>query len=123
MTGFNIDGFGEKLLRKFAGYDPSKPFLPWAMGVAKFAILGSKRDYARSRLVFDEALLDRISKTFLEIAPAQREEEAFLDLCLKKLAPKARQMVRLRYYDSLDSGEIARVLGAAQILFCKSVSG
>jgi RNA polymerase sigma-70 factor (ECF subfamily) len=103
------------LLRKFADYDPSKAFLPWAMGVAKFAILGSRRDHARSRLVFDEALLERISNTFLEIAPAQREEEAFLDLCLTKLAPEARRMVRLRYYDSLDSGEIARVLGKSEI--------
>ena len=32
------------LLRKFADYDTSKAFLPWAMGVAKFAILGSRRD-------------------------------------------------------------------------------
>lgn len=103
------------LLRKFTSYDTSKPFLPWAMGFAKFAILGSKRDFARSRLVFDEALLERISNTFLEVAPAKREEEYFLDVCLTKLAPKARQMIRLRYYDSLDSAEIARVLGTTEI--------
>ena len=98
------------LLRKFAGYDTSKAFLPWAMGVAKFAILGSRRDYARSRLVFDEALLERISNTFLEVAPAQREEAAFLDICLTKLAPKARRMVRLRYHDA-----IARALGTSEV--------
>lgn len=103
------------LLRKFADYDSSKAFLPWAMGVAKFAILGSKRDYARSRLVFDDALLERISSTFLEIAPAQREEAAVLDDCLTKLAPKARRMVRLRYYDLLDLREIARVLGTSEV--------
>lgn len=103
------------LLRKFAQYDPSKAFLPWAMGVAKFAILGSKRDYARSRLVFDEALLERISNTFIEVAPAQREEGAALDVCLTKLSPKARRMIRLRYYDSLDSREIARALGATEV--------
>jgi RNA polymerase sigma-70 factor (ECF subfamily) len=103
------------LLRKFSDYDPSKAFLPWAMGVAKFAILGSRRDCARSRLVFDEALLERISNTFLEIAPAQREEAAFLDVCLTKLAPKSRQMVRLRYYDSLDLREIARTLGKSEV--------
>lgn len=103
------------LLRKFTDYDPKKAFLPWAMGVAKFAILGSKRDYARSRLVFDEALLERISNTFLEIAPAQREEEEFLDICLTKLAPKALRLVRLRYYDSLDLREIARVLGTSEV--------
>lgn len=103
------------LLRKFGDYDSSKAFLPWAMGVAKFAILGSRRDSARSRLVFDEVLLERISNTFLEIAPALRQEEAYLDLCLTKLPPEARRMVRLRYYDSLDSGEIARVLGKGEV--------
>lgn len=103
------------LLRKFADYDPSKAFLPWAMGVAKFAILGSRRDSARSRLVFDEALLERISNTFLEIAPALREEESYLDVCLTKLAPEARRMVRLRYYDLLDSREIARVLDKSEV--------
>lgn len=103
------------LLRKFADYDSSKAFLPWAMGVAKFAILGSRRDSARSRLVFDEALLERISNTFLEIAPGLREEEAYLDLCLTKLPPEARRMVRLRYYDLLDSREIARVLGKGEV--------
>lgn len=102
------------LLRKFTTYDTSMPFLPWAMGVAKFAILGSKRDYARSRLVFDEALLERISQTILEVAPTQRDEEAFLDVCLAKLAPKARYIVRLRYYDSLDANEMARVLGTTE---------
>jgi RNA polymerase sigma factor (sigma-70 family) len=66
-------------------------------------------------LVFDEALLDRISNTLLEVAPAQREEEEFLDVCLTKLAPKARKMVRLRYYDSLDSREIAHVLDKSEV--------
>lgn len=103
------------LLRKFADYDSSKAFLPWAMGVAKFAILGSRRDSARSRLVFDEALLERISSSFLEIAPTLREEESHLDHCLTKLAPEARRMVRLRYYDLLDSREIARVLDKSEV--------
>ena len=103
------------LLRKFADYDPSMAFLPWAMGVAKFAILGSRRDSARSRLVFDEALLERITNSFLEIAPALREEESYLDVCLTKLAPEARRMVRLRYYDLLDSREIARVLDKSEV--------
>lgn len=103
------------LLRKFADYDPSKPFLPWAIGVAKLAILGSRRDYARSRVVFDEALLERISNTFLETVPSQRDEEAYLAVCLTKLPPKSRRMVRLRYFDSLDSREIARVLGTSEV--------
>ena len=32
------------LLRKFAEYDSSRPFLPWALGVARFEILSHRRD-------------------------------------------------------------------------------
>jgi RNA polymerase sigma factor (sigma-70 family) len=59
--------------------------------------------------------LERISHTLLEIAPTLREEEAYLDTCLTKLSPKARRLIRLRYYDSLNSEEIARVLNTTQV--------
>lgn len=103
------------LLRKFVDYDATKPFLPWAMGVAKFAILASKRDFARSRLVFDESLLERISQTLLEVSPAQRDEALYLENCLKKLSPQSSELIRFRYYESLGSREIAKKVGATEV--------
>jgi RNA polymerase sigma-70 factor (ECF subfamily) len=44
------------LLRKFAQYDERRPFVAWALGVAKFEILSSRRRHARSFLTVDSDL-------------------------------------------------------------------
>lgn len=45
------------LMKKFAAWDSSRAFLPWALGFAKFEILAHFRDSARRRVVFGEELL------------------------------------------------------------------
>ena len=57
------------LLRKFAEYDESKPFRPWALGVAKFEILGHRRDTARDRVICDSVFLDQYTQAWAEVAP------------------------------------------------------
>ena len=52
------------LLKKFEEYDSSQPFLPWALGIANFQILGFQRDTARSRVSFDSELLDRYTESW-----------------------------------------------------------
>ena len=42
---------------KFADYDQSRPFLPWALGIAKNKILHALRTSSRDRLVFDESVV------------------------------------------------------------------
>ncbi|MCB1123497.1 MAG: hypothetical protein KJT03_18230, partial [Verrucomicrobiae bacterium] len=57
------------LLRKFEEYEASRPFLPWALGVAKFQILSHRRDAARGRITFDSELLDQYTETWAELSP------------------------------------------------------
>lgn len=98
------------MLRKFPDYDAGKPFLPWALGVAKFQILGHQRDQARSLVRFDSDLLDDYTRTWAEVTPAISDESAALRNCLKKVSGRSRDVVRLRYYDELNSKEIASQL-------------
>ena len=44
------------IFRRFADYDGQRPFLAWALGIARFQVLGIQRDAARSRVAFDEHL-------------------------------------------------------------------
>ncbi|MDF1753389.1 MAG: sigma-70 family RNA polymerase sigma factor [Verrucomicrobiales bacterium] len=99
------------LLRKFSEYDRDKPFLPWALGVAKFELLGHRRDQARSRVMFDSEMLDRYTEKWSELAPVESDDSAALQTCLAKLPERLRKVVRLRYFDDLNSGEIAKALG------------
>lgn len=100
------------LLRKFEEWDSSREFLPWALGVAKLEILAHRRDTGRSRVIFDDALLDAITTSWAKIATAVDDEQAALRDCLEKLAPHAREIVRLRYYDELKTPQIAEQLGS-----------
>lgn len=100
------------LLRKFPAFDPLRAFLPWALGAAKFEIMGYRRDAGRCRLTFDDALLTQITEAWSEAEPQMGDEEAALHTCLEKLARHARNVVQLRYFDSLDSLEIAQRLGS-----------
>jgi RNA polymerase sigma-70 factor (ECF subfamily) len=95
----------------FDQYDPAKPFVPWAMGVARHKVLQYYRKYNRDRLVFDEALLDQISARFEEQADTAHERRAALSICLEKLAEHTREMIRLRYIDNLGYDQIADALG------------
>jgi RNA polymerase sigma-70 factor, ECF subfamily len=100
------------LLRKFPAFDAQREFLPWALGAAKFEILGHRRDAGRCRVVFDDALLEQMTASWAEVAPQISDEEAALHTCLEKLARHARDVVQMRYFDSLDSLEIAQRLGS-----------
>ncbi len=98
------------LLRKFDDYDRDEPFLPWAMGVAKFEVLGHRRDTARNRVIFDSEMLDRYTGRWSEMATEQSDETTALQDCLKKLPERLRHLVRLRYYEEQNSKEISKAL-------------
>ena len=100
------------LLRKFEQWDSGREFLPWALGFAKFEVLAHRRDVARNRLVFDDALLDAITESWPKAMAGLNREQSALHDCLESLAPKAREIVRLRYFDELKMKQVAEQLGS-----------
>lgn len=95
------------LLRKFAEYDESKPFLPWALGVAKFEILAHRRDAARDRMICDSVFLDQYTQAWAEVAPRISHEMAVLRHCVGELAGRPRTIIKLRYTEGETSETIA----------------
>ena len=95
------------LFRRFAEYDEQRPFLGWALGVAKFQVLSHRRDAARDLLRFDPALLEQFTAQWNESAPAAFDRAGMLQTCLGRLAGRARQVVQWRYFEDLTAEEIA----------------
>ncbi len=94
------------LLRKFRDWDSTREFVPWALGVAKYEILAHRRDAGRSRLLFDDALLDTVTELWGQVAGEISAEQAALDQCLEQLPPRSREFVRLRYFHNLEMADI-----------------
>ena len=99
------------LFRRFGEYDGARPFLAWALGVARFQVLGFRRDQARSFLTFDAELLERFTEQWADAAPVADQRVEALQECLAKLAGRARAVVELRYFEELTAEEIARRSG------------
>lgn len=95
------------LLRKFAEYDESKPFLPWALGVAKFEILGHRRDVARDRMICDSVFLDQYTQAWADVAPRISNETEALRHCVGELAGRPRAIIKMRYTEGETSETIA----------------
>lgn len=96
-----------KALQKFPEYDESRAFLPWALGIAKFEILGHQRDSARNRLVGNSELLDSYTQAWADMAPPLSDEAAALQHCMGKLKGRARTIIKLRYATGQNSDAIA----------------
>lgn len=94
------------LLRKFSEYDDARPFFSWALGVAKFEILGQKRDFARNRIISDTELIEKYTEAWAEIAPTLNNEATALKHCVGELKGRSRAIIKLRYSDGKSSDSI-----------------
>ena len=99
------------LFRRFDEYDEQRPFVAWALGIARFQVLSLNRDAARSRVAFDTDLLARFTETWGGTGTGCVRPIALSAGCIQRLAARAKQMVRLRYYDELTAEEIAGQIG------------
>lgn len=99
------------LFRKFAEYDEHRPFLGWALGVARFQVMGLQRDAARGKVVFDDEVLDRFTEAWTELSSEASERSVAMEYCVERLAGHAQRLVRLRYFEDFNAEQIAEQLG------------
>jgi RNA polymerase sigma-70 factor, ECF subfamily len=100
------------LVREYEKYDPARPFLPWALGIARNMVLKSRRDVARSSEHFlGELLMDQIQAAFQEPNDNWGAVRKALYLCLGKQPRKVLELLRWRYAYDLKPGEAALKMG------------
>ena len=93
-----------KLCRELHRYDTSKPFLPWAMTLARFEVMAWRTRQSRSKLVLDNDVVDLMAE---ELPDSQDDRElAALESCLSALPTRQRELIAARY----DRGETVRAI-------------
>ena len=106
--------------RKFAEYDPAQDFFSWASSFAFYEAKNFQRMAARSKLHFDDELMNRLAE---ERAPDLDHREARLaamDRCIGELDDSSRELVREFYLGRSEIGALAQRLGRApQTLYNK----
>ena len=101
------------LMRKFHEYDPQRPFVAWAIGIARLQVL-QHWDRHRQRPKFvDEELLDKITAMHGEMIDELEGVRRALEFCLRQVGGRRRKALALRYGDNLQPTAIAQALGTS----------
>lgn len=98
--------------KNYGTYDSSRPFIAWALGIARNHMLMYFRRYHRERLVFNDELIISIGQHFETLAEetADGRREA-LNHCLHQLDERRRRLIEMRYSGGLSVDAIATSLG------------
>lgn len=101
------------LWRKCGDWDPATDFLPWAVTVAKFEVLGVLRDRQRreARFVFDPDVVERMAEESARVAGSGSYRAEALEHCLGKLSESNRAALTSHYVHGHSIGEMARSIG------------
>jgi len=98
------------VLESFPSYDQTRPFTPWAIGVARNQIGLFLRRRRRDRHTFGDDALAAVAAAFSAITV---DDVRYLDQlrdCLARLDDKSRRLCELRYGEDLKPAAIAAAL-------------
>lgn len=98
------------LWRRFGDYDPSCPFLPWALGVAGHLVQETRRAGTENRRLLSPVVAEQIARTCTDMEDAIDARRRALRGCVEKLPPKYLELLDLRYGQRLSLGELANRL-------------
>ncbi|MEK7414699.1 MAG: sigma-70 family RNA polymerase sigma factor [Planctomycetota bacterium] len=101
-------------LRKFSTYDPQRPFVAWAMGIAKTQILAQRRDGARAASRFSSTLIDLLTMEWETVLPEANVRSRALIACIQGLDRRGRELIQWRYQEELAPPNIATRLGCRE---------
>jgi RNA polymerase sigma-70 factor (ECF subfamily) len=97
---------------KFERFDPSKSFIAWACGVARFEVSNFLRSRSRHRLYFSDNLAMILIEAHEEFGEQTLEDRRdALSVCMRKLRPRDQQLLDACYGRSARIPEVAHDWG------------
>ena len=98
----------------FNEYDPSRPFVAWAIGIAKYRILHYRDQNRRRPLLLDDLALEALSDAITAESEQIDERLEALDHCIGRLSDKHQRLLIKRYHENQPRKEIAETMGIRQ---------
>jgi RNA polymerase sigma-70 factor, ECF subfamily len=110
------------ICEKFHTFRPGSDFVAWANQIAWWQVRAARTKYARSKVVFDDDVLESVAFTHSELAPEMDARHEALADCLKKLPPRDRELVMTRYEPGNSVDEAARRSGRSLVAAYKALT-
>jgi len=85
------------ICEKFHEFKEGTDFVAWACQIAYWRVRYSRQKFARSKVVFDQEILDVVAQTAGAMAEELDERHEALGQCLQRLHQRDRSMLIARY--------------------------
>jgi RNA polymerase sigma-70 factor, ECF subfamily len=99
------------ICEKFHEFEEGTDFVAWACQIAYWRIRYSRQKFARSKVVFDQEIVDVVAQTADCLAEELDDRHEALGRCLQKLHPRDRELLTARYEPGGGVEEAARRSG------------
>ena len=111
------------VIESFDRWDAGRPFVSWAIGVARnqVGLYLRRRRREHQMLEFDPETIDALQVAFSSVADVGEPRLDLLHECLQSLDGRARTMCELRYQRDLKPAAIAEVVGMSANAVAKSL--
>lgn len=98
---------------KAGDFQAGTNFKAWVFTIARFRVLKAMNAMDRAFLPLSEAVVEKLASDTPDLASEHDRRLGLLEQCLEKLAPQARRMIEMRYYEALKPAVIAERLGVS----------
>lgn len=110
------------MLKKSRDFILGTNFTAWSFRIAYFEVLTWRRRMGRSKLHFDNDLIESLAAVVEEVSPAYDRRLEALTHCIRQLPERQREIIERRYLKSESVQSIADEMGfranaASQLLF------
>ena len=85
------------ICEKFDQFRPGTDFAAWACQIAYWEVRRARQKFARSKVIFNQEVVDAIAETAAELLPEMGARHEALAKCLQKLHPRDRELLLTRY--------------------------
>jgi len=99
--------------KRFGTFASGTDFVAWATTVAFYEVRNFQRVTGRSRLDFDDDLMQTLAAERAQHVQQWSPRMEALEVCVEKLDPAQRKLVETIYTQGVEVGEVARQLGRA----------
>lgn len=99
------------VVEKFHEFASGTDFVAWACQIAWWRVRASRQKFARSKVVFDDDVLESVAHTAASMHEEVSERHEALARCLQKLHPRDRDLLLTRYEPGAGVEEAAQRSG------------
>ena len=85
------------ICEKFDQFEDGTDFVAWGCQIAYWRIRYSRQKFARSKVVFDQDIVDLLAQTADVMVEELDDRHIALGQCLQKLHPRDRELLLVRY--------------------------